>query len=289
MYRTIIVPLDGSSRAEKALAVARRIVDRTGADLVVASAVPWFDDVRWQREDLRRRLDDAGVYPTRLEVAARDRPCDLVAELAGEPETLVVMASHGHTGLGRAVLGSVTEQVVHDLDSEVLVVGPEARDDVDPTEGRVMVPVDDSDFALTGIEMAQAWVERFALEPWVVQVLERSATDFFTESQLADTSETGYVHRLSARFEGLGPEPQFEELHGSPPWRRLVDFAAELPASLIAMSTHGRTGLARVALGSQAMAVVRNSPCPVLLRRPVSVGRTQVVDVRQESREPAGA
>ena len=61
---------------------------------------------------------------------------------------------------------------------------------------------------------------------------------------------------------------QFETLHHRHPGKAVGEFADAIGASLIVASTHGRTGLARLALGSVAMEIVRHAPCPVVLNRP---------------------
>lgn len=60
----------------------------------------------------------------------------------------------------------------------------------------------------------------------------------------------------------------WDVLHGDQAADPIVDYAAHLPASLIAMATHGRSGIARFALGSVAASIVHAAPCPVLVVRP---------------------
>jgi nucleotide-binding universal stress UspA family protein len=79
--------------------------------------------------------------------------------------------------------------------------------------------------------------------------------------------ETGYVRRLAeAMGRSSGTEAQFEVLHGPDPATAILDFAH--PDGLIAMSTHGRTGLARIFAGSVTTDVVAGCRQPVLVVRP---------------------
>ena len=71
-------------------------------------------------------------------------------------------------------------------------------------------------------------------------------------------------------FRADGVPVEVETLVGNDPASALVQRAAEVPATMIAMSTHARTGWNRTALGSVAMKVVHDSPCPVLVQRPAA-------------------
>ena len=81
--------------------------------------------------------------------------------------------------------------------------------------------------------------------------------------------EFGAVHALAESLlsrDGAGIN--WDVLHRDDASDAIVDYVRDVRASLIAMTTHGRTGLARVALGSVTAAVVHNAPCPVLVVRP---------------------
>ena len=75
-------------------------------------------------------------------------------------------------------------------------------------------------------------------------------------------------------------DAQYEVLHGNHPGKAIADFAESIGASLIVASTHGRTGLARLTLGSVAMEIVRHAPCPVVLSRPPTLLRESPETVR---------
>ena len=99
--------------------------------------------------------------------------------------------------------------------------------------------------------------------PWLVEVIEPS------QPVDIDVLESAYAARLASRIvEDTGHEVSYDVLHDAHPARALVDYAERLPASLIFMCTHGRTGLARLRLGSVAAETVRHATCPVVLYRP---------------------
>jgi nucleotide-binding universal stress UspA family protein len=78
---------------------------------------------------------------------------------------------------------------------------------------------------------------------------------------------------IAAAHALLGPDTRVELLRSSYPAGAIRNVVDEIGASLVALSTHGRTGLARMTLGSVAMTVVRQSPCPALVTRPTQLTR----------------
>lgn len=85
-------------------------------------------------------------------------------------------------------------------------------------------------------------------------------------------------HRLDLIRKGLPPGSDIEVVRGHP-GPAIVDYAAHHNVRLIVMATHGRTGLARLLLGSVTEYVVRRAPCPVACIRPSKEGATQPVTV----------
>jgi len=213
-------------------------------------------------------VDLVGVGVTAdVEVAADSVAASLVAECISEPDTLTVMSTVG-AGRTGAVLGSVVDGFLARGCSPALLVGPECElDRLEPT-GRLVIPLDGSDVAESVLPLIGPWVTAFDLTPQVVSVIDPDATPRAAVGDLPP--ESAMVRAAAARLEDmLGVEVDYEVLHHAKPARALVDWADE--AALIALSTHGRTGLARLVAGSVAMQVIRRVHCPVLLHRSASV------------------
>jgi nucleotide-binding universal stress UspA family protein len=140
----VVVPLDGSTVAECAVPPAVAIAEAFGADILLVRSVlapvpldtSLFPAPDWVPADSRELIDGADAYledvaskvkTTRrrpgVHVELGRHPADAVGEAAGEGG-LVVMAAHTHSGLRRAILGSVTDKVVRTADGAVLVVRP---------------------------------------------------------------------------------------------------------------------------------------------------------------------
>ena len=144
MFKKILVPLDGSSFAEEALPHARELAECGGAEIVLvrvdepyepppgifvpATAIP--EVVRLSAgeylEQLVSRLRLAGI---KVESAVLDgKVADAILKYAREEGVdLIVMSTHGRTGISRLLMGSVAEQIVHGARCPVLLIRPQER------------------------------------------------------------------------------------------------------------------------------------------------------------------
>ncbi|GIW00750.1 universal stress protein [Roseiflexus sp.] len=124
-YRTICVPLDGSLLAEQALAEAQLIAARTGAALVLISVVAHADDGAIEAREYLERIADqlrARQIDARARVAEGAPAEQIIRAAEAEEADLIVMATHGRTGLQHLWLGSIATKVVHDSALPVLLV-----------------------------------------------------------------------------------------------------------------------------------------------------------------------
>jgi nucleotide-binding universal stress UspA family protein len=125
-FTDILVPLDGSPAAERALGPALQLVGRTGVALRVLAHAQ-ADDKEVRAEYLAGVADrHAALADIETEVVDGDSIPRAIAE-GMEPGTLVCMSSHGRGGLARALLGSVAEALLRRLDLPALIVGPRSR------------------------------------------------------------------------------------------------------------------------------------------------------------------
>ena len=266
MFQHLVVPIDGSDSSWSAVQVAARMAAAVDGKLDVVTVVDRLADITPARGDLTRgvaKLVDLPVDPT-LHVLANDvvakAIADHVVELNG---AIVVMSSHGH-GRSAAVLGSTTDDLLRRLYGPIVVVGPHV--DVDRAgvlDGAYLVPLDGSPASEQIIPIAEAWAIEFGAVPWLVEVIAPSV------HVTADVFESAYPARLAAKVrEQTGHAVEYEVLHGDKPSRAIVEFAAGNHSTLVFATTHGRTGLDRLRLGSVAAEVVRHAPCPVVLYRP---------------------
>lgn len=216
-------------------------------------------------------LDPLPLTQTQIESAA---PAETIVEYSGEKDIdLIVMGTHGRRGIDRMMFGSVTEEVVRKAPCSVLTV----RADADVTPGqavrRILAPIDFSNASDAAIQHAKEIALTYGAEIHLLHVVEQpvypssygiDTVSFPTqevldrvETQLANTAreEIGYEHIM------------VEATVGHPP-TSIVDYVEAKEVDLVVISTHGRTGLDRMLMGSVAEHVLRHSPSPVFVAKP---------------------
>jgi len=257
---TLVVPVDGSDFSLRALPIASEWAQRFDADVIAVTTPMTLDNERdaqlpvWLEEFV---TDDR--YPCmRAMVSEETDPLRAVAALVeANTDSMVCMATHARGALGTAALGNVAQQVVREVGVPVLLVGRHCAEE-QHEDGPIVVCHDGSPAADAILETARAWAQALGLPIVLVHV--------FHPLDVA-TAENPTAAVASA-VDFLGPDPRAEVLASSFPTGAMRDLAHELDASLIALSTHGRSGVARVVMGSVASWVTRESPCPVLATRP---------------------
>lgn len=247
----VVVPVDGWPGSDRALLPGRTLARRLGVPLVLVSAVEDPHEVAGRRIELETRAALLEVQ-SRVEVTVDPHVIDTLAahELAGE---LVVMATSGSIGLHDGYLGSMAEKLLRRNRRPVALVGrcvdPGRAFDVD----RVLVALDGSRRAEVAVDVGRWWSERLGLPLWFVQVV--------APDRSGDTEEQGrYLHGVAA---SVGAGARWELLRAKKVANALVDTAGE--RGLLVLATHGRSGLARIALGSVAVHVTKRAHQPVVV------------------------
>jgi nucleotide-binding universal stress UspA family protein len=268
MIEHVVVPLDGSDLAARALRPARALAEATGASLRLMTT-HWEDGeggATRYLQDQAERLEFASVEA----LVIRDRPPEEAILLEGHRDhSVVCMATHGRGGIRQATLGSIAEAVVRASHAPVLLVGPH----VDPAwaigPGELLVPYDGSTTSGSVAPVATEWAHVLHLQLRAVQVLPAGKGIVERPHEV----ESAELRRFAARLQPGAAPARWEVLRALDPAAALVAEEARVPATLVAMATHGRTGLGRVALGSVATRVVHDSRCPVLVIRPAEHAR----------------
>ena len=134
----------------------------------------------------------------------------------------------------------------------------------------MVIPTDGSETAASVLDQAAEWATAMEMSVHIVAVCTSKGTTAGRreETTMTDAEVAAAVTEAADRLRAQGLAVVEETVIGNDPARSIVDLAAQMPAALIAMSTHARGGLARTALGSTAMKVVHDAPCPVLVQKP---------------------
>jgi nucleotide-binding universal stress UspA family protein len=272
MTKTIIVPLDGSTFAERALAPAGALARQSGAELVLTMSR--LGGETEPERYLESAAAAAGLDAARSVVFSDRLAASAIPLLAEtEPDALVVMTTHGRTGAGHALFGSIAEAVVRALDVPLVLVGPSVRGTGTARFEELVVCLDGSRTASAILPVAQGFARDLGLGLWLVDVVDPDRRVPAGAENDVGASESAPLQRVAHGLAAADLTVNWETLHGRDAATAIVEFSESRPSPLIAMTTHGRTGLARVAVGSVTMAVVRRAACPVLVLRSRDLAR----------------
>jgi nucleotide-binding universal stress UspA family protein len=194
--------------------------------------------------------------------AGRSAAGTIARRVESTPGAIVAMRAHGH-GRSAAVLGSTTDDLLRTMVGPVIVIGPQLHPGHVALHGPYVVPVDGSPRADGVLSIVAAWATRFGATPWLVSVIDSHLclVGDVTES----SAVVGRAHELGRR---INTTVEYDVLHDRHTARAITDFAFRQDASLIFLTTHGRTGIERLRSGSVAAEVVRRAHCPIVLFRP---------------------
>ncbi|MBI5594759.1 MAG: universal stress protein [Elusimicrobia bacterium] len=266
--RMILAPLDFSECSEASLAAARLLARRFACRLELAhidSGPPPAVSQTAMEAVARRGLAayEEGLR-SKLEAARAGLEHSGVHLVSGDPETvlprlahdaaadLVVMGTHGRTGLRRLALGSVAEAAVHVCRAPILVTRKS------PSEKwplRILAPVKWTDYADETLRTAVAWARFMGAELGVLSVAEEDGLMEVPHDELRD-----HVERL---LDHGDPEPQWLWRKGRP-YEAIIETAEAEGYDLIVVSAHARGRLHDALIGTTAERVIRCSRVPVL-------------------------
>ncbi|MFV2039702.1 MAG: universal stress protein, partial [Acidimicrobiales bacterium] len=151
----------------------------------------------------------------------------------------------------------------------IILVAPKCEPESFKPRGRIVVPVDGSETSTDILALAASWAIAYEMDPQVVTVIDpRVEAAIGVPINVATEANLPSGVAAGLRTE-IGRNVDWEVLHSENVADAIADRARDVGASIIAMSTHGRTGLPRVVMGSVTMAVVHKATCPVLVHRPL--------------------
>ena len=296
--QNIIVPVDFSKMSVQAIQIARQLARRFGAsihlahvrhlnyatDFVVPAAIVPFDLMTCEKvgeqttlEELKKLASECGVSSATCDVLSGAPPFDEICRLAQTiAADLVVIPTHGRTGLKHVFLGSTAERIVQHSSCPVLVTRGSALQANNGSRFRIksiLVPVDFSNCSQEGLRYAIAFANEFAAKiillhaTYLGYIYAAEGTALYDIPGLQKAARKSAEHKMrelvrSVDFEAVKFETAFTD--GSP----VIDicaFAKNHDVDLIITSTHGFTGFTHVLIGSIAERVVRHAPCSVFV------------------------
>jgi nucleotide-binding universal stress UspA family protein len=294
LYR-ILVPLDGSKLAERAIAWADALAGPLDADVELTAAVLpssgsadaalisglTVESSEQQIAALRAMLELEAEYftnvrPGRLEVLTGTPGEAISSHAQAKNVDLIVMSSHGRGDLERAFLGSVADEVIRNSRVPVLVIRGEVTSPMVELPTTIMVPLDGSELSgailphvkpiahTLGSQLVLFWQVDWQPETLATQG-PSIPLDALAAGGHADMA--AYLERTAADLNAAGIATDVRVWFGNQP-ESIARFAEQERFGLIAMSTHGRHGFGRWLRGSVTDHILAHTTIPLLTVRP---------------------
>lgn len=286
MYERILVPLDGSELAERALSYAGAIATRLKSEIVLLTVcAPGGCLERPLRAYLEKQAEELVSMGAKASavVAEGDAAEEILNLAEANYVGLIVVSTHGLSGSGRWAMGNIASKVLQKAHTPTLLVKPGKSEPAFDEKGlgSVLVSLDGSHFAeaiLPYVEdLARGMDSEAALltvvEPVKLPRMESYGhwVDFDKyEEHLANEAEAKAKRYLGGQELALrekGVRVSSTVLSGRPA-ETILQHAEDKSVGIIALSTHGYSGITRWAYGSVASKIVECSSRPVLLVRP---------------------
>jgi nucleotide-binding universal stress UspA family protein len=295
MYTRMLIPLDGSKVAEQVLPYARRLAKALKIPVELLEVVD-LEALRLLANPERGRYTDALLSEKKetsksyLEAVAQSFqgtqvtclvekgiPEDVVIKrAASDKDTLIVMATHGRSGIQRWVLGSVADKILHGSTNHLLLIraNDQAKAGGEAPLRKVIVPLDGSPLAETVLPYVFDIAKKMRLEVVFVRAyaLPTSATDEYETysdeliSQI-EAEAQDYLAEKVRESKAKGLENVSSVVNIGSGAEEIITLARNTPDNFVTMCTHGRSGIKRWVLGSVTDRVVRHSGDPVLIIR----------------------
>ena len=298
MYTRMLIPLDGSKTAEKVLPYARYLAGKLKIPIELLAVIDIAEMATHIAAEKARYLDtmiEDGVRASTSYLrgiattfAGADVKCTVEKGRAedsiierGEADAgmLIAMATHGRSGLNRFLLGSVAEKVLRGSANPLLLIRAteEAKGEGEEKLTSVVVPLDGSELAESVLPMVATMAKMLGLEvvlfrayhiPYNAYAGDDGYAVNYDELIAGVRDEANeYLEKKVAEVKKLGVEKVSAVTKEGFAGDEIIALGRKTQDNLIAMCSHGRSGMKRWVLGSVTETVVRHSGDPVLVVR----------------------
>ena len=289
MYKKILVPLDGSKLAEGVLPYARLLAVplKLPVDLLYVNDPDTVAPAAYSISGSDYLKQVAALFSSGLAVNGRvesGRAAEVIVDSASQDRgILITMATHGRSGAQRWLMGSVAQKVLQASMNPLLLIRPNEATAVSAGARltTVILPLDGSHLAEKILPHVVYLANHLKLEVVLIRTYELPTTGYFMATGVSppDTGELGekikgevteYLQGKAEELRAEGIEKvSFVAVAGKGA-EEIIDLARRTQNSLVAMSSHGRSGMGRWVLGSVTDRVVCYCGDPVLVIRPGS-------------------
>jgi len=267
--RTILIPIDGSESVEETILYARSICPKSETRLIVLHITPVVNTVNASMDNvpnMKAIYDALAKEDWTIETKTRmGNPVSEILKMAILlPATMILMSTHGRSGIERIHTGSITEQVIKQSPCPVFILHstrPEPVDNrTDDLFKRILVPLDGTETSSAILEC----VHRFATMHDSEIVLFHDEIES-AEPDNQKSAIKAKLHEQSVTLANTGLKVSLDMSTYKRPIREILNKIDNMDIDLVSMATHGNNGVKR-ALGESVTAeIIRHSNCPLLV------------------------
>jgi len=300
MYSKLLIPLDGSETAEQVLPYARLLTSKFGRPVELFAVTDIAEVLAYVSPDktvavfdmVQKGMQQSEIYLQKIAgtfhganlncIVKKGRAGEVIIDQAvADPALLISMATHGRSGLNRWMLGSVAEKVLRGSANPLLLIRATEHAKTDGTASlkSIIVPLDGSDLAESVLPMVSGIAKRLDLSvilfrayntPYSLYSYGHGYYGVDLQQLMAGIKDDvcDYLDKKAAEVRALGVDKVSCIAVEGVSADEILRIGGATPECIIAMCSHGRSGITRWALGSVAETVVRHFDKPVLILRP---------------------
>ncbi|MFC2049908.1 universal stress protein [Chloroflexota bacterium] len=284
-YRKVLVPLDGSELAERAITYAKSLAKTKDSEVILftvsAASVGQLDrPMKAYLELNAKELQSQGIKAS-IAISHGNMADEIIKFADKNKIDLIIISTHGHSGIKRWVLGSVAIKVLHGTCTPVLLIKSRAHKISEVEFKKILIPIDGSPFSEASIPYVKELAKETSGEIILLRVSEppvlpadrspaiKPSWEEYRDILMAEIQRQAeeYLEGIKANIEKSGIKARSHAILGKAA-ESILQVTQKENINLIAMTTHGRTGVSRWVYGSVASRIVEESLQPVMLIRP---------------------
>jgi nucleotide-binding universal stress UspA family protein len=287
-YRKVLVPLDGSELAERAIPYAKNLAKTKGSEVIlftvsIASVEQLDRPIKAYLELNSNELQSQGIKASTA-IAYGDVADEIISFADKNNIDLIIISTHGYSGIKRWVLGSVARKVLYGTCVQVLLTKSKSPKVSQVELKKLLLPLDGSPFAEAPITFIDDLTKGTKTEIVLTTVCEPPLVPSYGDRPInptwkkhrdalwTDTQQQAseYLEKIKNRLAKQGMKVKSQVIPGElgKVAESIMKAAQKENVDLIAMATHGRTGVSRWVYGGITNRIVEQSLQPVLLIRP---------------------
>jgi nucleotide-binding universal stress UspA family protein len=287
-YRKVLVPLDGSELAERAIPYAKTVAKTKGSEVILFTVSIAFIEqldrpMKAYLELNSKELQSHGIKASTA-IAYGDVADEIISFADKNNINLIIISTHGYSGIKRWVLGSIARKVLYGTCAHVLLIKSKAPKVSKVELKKLLLPLDGSAFSEAPIPFAEELTKGTEAEIILTVISEPPLVPSYGERPINPTWEkyrdtlwaemqkqaSEYIEKIKTRLEKQRVKVKSQIIPGElgKVAESIMQVAQKENVDLIAMATHGRTGVSRWVYGGITNRIVEQSLQPVLLIRP---------------------